>query len=65
MRPISLILGVFCQFVDLMISRNDRYIRVRRVNLDNVENLSTITCVIIKYHFVLNSRTGNKHVIFS
>ena len=61
MRPVSLICKIF---VDLIVSRNNRYIRVRRINLDNVDNLSTSTAGIIEYHFRLNSSTWNEYVIF-
>ena len=60
MRPVSLIFQIF---VDLVVSRNDGYIRVRRVDLDNVENLSTGTSSVVKYDFGLNSCAGNQYVI--
>ena len=61
MRPVSLIFQIL---IDLVVSGNDGYIGVRRVYLNNVENLSAGTGCVIEYHFGLNSCTGNKYIIF-
>ena len=60
MRPVSLIFQIL---VNLVVSRNNGYIGIGRVNFNDMKNLSTGTCCIVKYHFGLNSRTGNEHVI--
>ena len=60
-RPVSLILKIL---VDLVVSGNNGYIGVRRVNFNNVKNLSAGTSCIVKYDFRLNSSTGNEYVIF-
>ena len=61
MRPVSLIFQIF---VDLVVSGNDGYIGVGRVYFNDVKNLSTGTCCIVKYHFGLNSSAWNEYVIF-
>ena len=60
MRPVSLIFQIL---IDLVVSGNDGYIGVRRVYLNNVKNLSTITGCVVKYDLGLNSRAGNEYVI--
>ena len=61
MRPVSLIFQIL---IDLVVSGNDGYIGVGRVYFNNVKNLSTGTCCIVKYDFGLNGSTGNEYVIF-
>ena len=61
MRPVGLILKIL---VDLIVSGDDGYIGVRRVNLDNVEDLSAGAGCIIEHDFGLNSSAGDEHVIF-
>ena len=63
MRPVSLIGGVLSKLINLVVSGNNGYVRVGRIDLNNVKNLSTSTRIIIKYDLGLNSRTGNKHII--
>ena len=60
-RPVSLIFQIL---IDLIVSRDDGYIGVRRVNLDHMEDLSAITGSIVQHDLGLNSCTGNEDVIF-
>ena len=61
MRPVCLIFQIF---VDLIVSGNNGYVRVGRVNFNDMKNLSACTRGIIEYNFGLNSCTGNEYVIF-
>ena len=63
MRPIRLIQGILCQLIDLVITGNDRDIRVGGIDLDNVQHLSTGTSSIVQDDFGFHSSAGNQHVI--
>ena len=64
MSPVRLIVRIFSELIDLIISRDNGYVRVRRVYLNYVKNLSTVTGSIVENYLGLNSCTGYKHVIF-
>ena len=64
MRPVCLILRILGQLIDLIVSRDDGYIGVRRVNFNNVKNLSAGAVSIVQHDFGLNSCTGHEDVIF-
>ena len=59
-RPVSLIFKIL---IDLIVSGNDGYVGIRRVNFNNMKNLSASTGCVVKYDFGLNSCTGNEYVI--
>ena len=61
MRPVRLVIKIF---IDLIISGDNRHIRVGRINLDNMKDLSASSGCIIDNHFRFNSSSRNKHVIF-
>ena len=61
MGPVSLIGKVF---INLVISGNDGYVRVGRVNFNDMNNLSAVTCCVVENDFGLNCCTRNKNIIF-
>ena len=63
MRPVRLIQRILCQLIDLVITGNDRDIRVGGVDLDNVQHLSTGACSIIQDDFGFHGCAGNQDVI--
>ena len=64
MSPICFIVGILCELIDLLVSGNDGYIRVRRVNFNYMKHLSSCTGIIIEYDLGLNCSTGYEYVIF-
>ena len=60
MRPVCLIGQIL---IDLVVSGNDGYVGIRRVDLDYVENLSAGTVRIVEHDFGLNCSAGNQYVI--
>ena len=61
--PVCFVVGVLGQLVDLMVSGNDGYIRVGRVNFDNVKHLSAGTGCIVEHDLGLNGCAGYEDVI--
>ena len=59
MGPVGLLAKVL---IDLVISGNNGYVRVGRINFDYVDNLSSITSSVVENHFILNRCVGNKIV---
>ena len=64
MTPVCFIHGIFCKLINLLVSRDDGYIGIGRVNLDNMEDLSAGAGCIIEHDFRLNSSAGDEDVIF-
>ena len=62
--PVCFVVGVLRQLVDLMVSGNDGYIGVGRVNFDNVKHLSAGTGCIVEHDLGLNGCAGYEDVIF-
>ena len=60
MRPICLIFQIL---VDLVVTRNNGNVRVRRVYFNDMKDLSASTGSIVEHDLGLNCRTGNQHVI--
>ena len=59
-RPVGL---VFQILIDLVVSGNDGYIGVGRVDLDNVEDLSAGAGCVVEHDFGLNGCAGDENVI--
>ena len=49
--------------VDSVIAGNDRNIGIGRINLNNVQNLSSVVCAVVQNHFGFISSTGHQRVI--
>ena len=62
MRPILLFSEVL---IDLIITGNDRHVRVGGINLDYVHYLSAVVGGIVNNNFTLDSRTGNEIPFFA
>ena len=63
MGPIGLIIGILCDLIDLIVTRDDRHIRIGGVHLDDVEDLSAVARIVVQNDFGLNCSTGNEYVI--
>ena len=50
--------------IDSVIAGNDGNIRIRRIQFNNMKDLSACAGCVIENHFGLSRRTGNENVIF-
>ena len=63
MRPIRLISGILCQLIDLVVTGNDRDIRIGRINLNHVQHLSAGAVSVIQDDLRFHGCAGNQDVI--
>ena len=60
MRPVGLIGQIL---VDLIVAGNNRNVGVRRIHLDDVEDLSAVACRVVQNDFRFNGSAGDEDVI--
>ena len=61
--PVCLVVRILGQLIDLIVSGNDGYIGVGRVNLNHMKHLSAGAGGIVEHDLGLNRRTGDKDIV--